>query len=291
MSHVKLKEVLTAARQKRYGVPCLLAGNMEMVIGAIKAAEEKKSPLILAYNASVTPKIQMDLAIPFMANAAKKARVPVATILDHGSDFDAIVKSMYYGLSSVMFDGSCFSFQENIQRTKEIVKIGHSLGLSVEAELGNVGGSVLETNENGKDNSVFTDPDRVEEFVSKTDIDALAISFGNMHGLYTGVPKLDIERLEKIYKKVEIPLVMHGGSGLSAQDYKTVIEHGISKINYYTVMGKGAVENIRKLLGNLGTHVGFHDIISESVDYFYQESMEILDMFGCSGRAMTDDTR
>jgi len=235
VGHVGFKDILIDARRYKYGIPCLLAGNMEMIVGEIMAAEEKQSPLIIAYNALVTPKIPMELAIPFMVKASEMAKVPVATILDHGLEFDAIIKSMKLGLSSVMFDGSECTYEENIRKTGEIAKIAHALGVSVEGELGSMGGSVIERGGASSEDSVFTDPERVAEYVERTGIDALAISFGSVHGPYRGKPNLDIERLKKIYNSVSLPLVMHGASGLSDYDYRLVIENGISKENYYTV--------------------------------------------------------
>lgn len=288
MSHVSLKRILDKARREKYGVPCLLAGNLEMILGAVKAAEHVQSPLILAYNASVTPDVPMELVVPLMAAASEKAKIPVATILDHGNSFDAIVKAMNLGLSSIMFDGSGYTYEENIENTQEIVKIAHALGVSVEAELGSVGGSVLETGASSGSGSVFTDPDKVAGFVEKTGVDALAISFGNVHGRYIGQPNLDMDRLRKIFSNVDIPLVMHGASGLKENDYRTVISNGISKVNYYTAIGRGAVDNIKSLVCSDSSCEACHQLISNNIEYIYRETKKLMDLFGCSGKAFND---
>ncbi|MBC8450103.1 MAG: class II fructose-bisphosphate aldolase [Chloroflexi bacterium] len=280
-----LKEVLSQARRRGYGVPSLLAGNLEMVIGQVMAAEEKASPLILAYNRGVTPKVPMELGIPLIVNAATRAGVPVATILDHGQNLEEVVRAIHLGTSSVMFDGSNLSFEENVRQTKEIVRVAHSVGVSVEAELGSMGGSEA-ASEEGNSERAFTDPDAAAEFVERTGVDALAISFGNVHGLYKGEPCLDLERVRRIYALVEVPLVMHGASGLDESAYAGIIESGISKVCYYTAMGMGACRDLRDLMADGHQNVTvYHHIISWAVDYFHAETKRLLDLLGCSGMA------
>lgn len=285
MSHVTSQKILADARKRKYGIPCFLAGNMEMIVGQIQAAEKCGSPLIITYNQWLTTKIPMDLLVPFMVRAAEKASVPVATMLDHGTDIDTVEKIIALGVSSVMFDASAQEYNENVRMTKEVVKIARKLDVAVEAELGSVGGSALEKGGSTASESNYTDPGLVVDFIQKTDVDQLAISFGNVHGAYMGEPKLNLKLVEEIFSKTQIPLVMHGGSGLSEADYKKVIECGISKINYYSVMGKNASESLKKTVENACPNSVYHEIIDWSVNFFSDFSSHIYNVFGCAGKA------
>ncbi len=285
MPHVTLKEILADARRKKYGIPCLLGGNLEMITGQVRAAEDRNSPLILCYNRQLTPGVPMELTVPLMINAAERSKVPVSTILDHASEYGPIIQALRLGISSVMFDGSSLKYSENVHMSREIVKIAHAAGVSVEAELGYVGGSALERGEGGSLNSTFTRPGQVADFVEETDVDALAISFGNSHGSYRGVPLLDLKRVKDIHDNSLIPLVMHGGSGLSSDDYKKIVASGVSKVNYYSDMSMGAVKNLKELTAKDEQYPGFHSIIKQNTDYFHKETQKLLDVLGCSGKA------
>ncbi len=285
MSHFTLKEILADARSRQYAIPCLGGINLEAIIGIVKAAEEKKSPLILCYNRQLTPEIPIEVTMPIMVSIARSSKIPIATILDHGSDFDLIMRSIHSGSSSVMFDGSGLPFDENVRRTKEVVKVAHALGVSVEAELGGVGGSAVESVETAATESVFTDPDDAKRFVELTDVDCLAVSFGNVHGKYKGEPNLDLERVKKIFNTVSVPLGMHGASGLTEYDYRSVIENGISKLNYFSFMCKSIYPRLKELVNNSGEDVFCLNLISMSVDFWYQETKKLLDICLCSGKA------
>lgn len=284
MSHVTTKRILTHARTNRYAVPCWLAGNMEMIVGQLKAAELCGSPVILAYNQGLSGKLPMDLIIPFMVRASERASVPVATIFDHGTDIEAIGKSLVLGLRSVMFDGSSLPYEENIRLTKEVVQMAKRFGAAVEAELGSVGGSAMELNAASDIVSCYTDPDMVVDFVSRTGIDQLAVSVGNAHGAYRGNPKIDFDLARDVFNRTEIPLVLHGGSGLTDQDYKKIIECGISKINYYSVMGQAAVASLRETIEKSCARAVYHHVIDWGVDFFGDFSDYIYRLFGCAGR-------
>ncbi len=283
MPHVSSKEILSEARERRYGVPGLVGANLEMVIGQITAAEERRSPLILVFNQELTMEVPMELGMAMIVNAAEKARVPVATILDHGQSLESIVRAIRFGSSSVMFDGSSLPYEENVKRTREVVRIAHAAGVCVEAELGSIVGSAVDPEDNGPE-AAFTDPDMAADFVGKTGIDALAISFGNVHGVYRGEPNLDLERVRRIHSMVHVPLVMHGGSGLAESEYAKIVESGISKVCYYTAMARGVSSNLRKMMLDAGQDdVIYHHIISRAIDYFYTETRRLLDVLGCSG--------
>ncbi|HET6443568.1 MAG TPA: class II fructose-bisphosphate aldolase [candidate division Zixibacteria bacterium] len=293
MPLVGVKELLTEARAKQYGVPSLLGGNLEMVVGQISAAEQLRAPLIMTFTQEVTPKVPMELGMPLLVNAARRAKVPVATILDHGKSLEAVVRAILLGSSSVMFDGSTLSYEENVRQTKEVVRVAHAVGVDVEAELGRIAGSSIETgdvampmesSDNDSRDNMFTDPELALDFVERTGIDALAISFGNVHGLYVGEPNIDLDRVREIYSLVKVPLVMHGASGLADTEYQRIIKSGISKINYYSVMGRRATDDIRRLLVNpVQEGIVYHDIISRAIDFFREDTARVMRLMGCIG--------
>ncbi len=294
MPLVSIKEVLTEARRKRYGVLSLLGGNLDMVLGQVAAAEKLRAPLILAFNQQVTPKVPMELGIPLLVSVAGRATVPVATILDHGGSLESVVKAIHLGSSSVMYDGSTLPYEENVRRTKEIVSVAHVLGVSVEAELGSIGGSAVEGGGagtsagtgGGSPESTFTDPDLAVDFVSRTGIDALAISFGNVHGAYRGEPNLDLNLVQEIHAKVEIPLVMHGASGLADCAYCKIVESGISKVCYYSAMGKKVSDEISRKLTAAGRDGAvYHEIIDWAIDSFRDDTERVMALVGCVGVA------
>ena len=283
MPLVNIKGILMEARKRKYGVLSLLGGNLEMVIGMVLAADETGSPVILAYNEDVTPEIPMELGIPLMVSAAKMAQVPVATILDHGKSLEHVVRAIHLGSSSVMFDGSNLPYEENVAQTREIVRIAHAVGVAVEAELGAISGSAVSLEGSGI-KAIFTDPATAADFVERTGVDALAISFGNVHGVYQGDPNLDLERVREISAQVNVPLVMHGASGLAESDYRSVIESGISKVCYYTSMAIGASNDLKGMLAETGWDATlYHDIMSRTIDYFYSETKRLMNVVGCSG--------
>lgn len=285
MALVTTAEILKIARREKYGIPCVLGGNMEMVLGQVKAAEETKSPLILCFNEAITSDIPMEMGYPLIIEAARSASVPIAPILDHGTEFDSCVRAVHCGSPSIMFDGSHLDYEENIRITQELRKLTTPLGVALEAELGAIGGSVFEYKEQRGVETSFTDPKQAEEFVERTGIDQLAISFGNVHGRYSGDNQLDLDRIRAVHERVSIPLVMHGGSGLGAEDYQAVIAAGISKINYYTAQARGAAEALWCCCDEEGKENIYHKIISRSIEFFYEDTKKVLKIMGTVGRA------
>ncbi len=285
MPHVTLKRILTDAQQRNYGIPCLAAGNIEMLIGIIRAAEEKESPVIICYNKQLTPDIPIEMIMPVIVKEAEKSKVPIATILDHGSDFELIMQTIHHGASSVMFDGSGLPFEDNIARTKEIVKIAHALGVSVEAELGGVGGNVMEVSGTSATESFYTDPDQAVEFVDRTGVDCLAISFGNVHGKYAGEPNLDLQLVKRISYSINIPLGMHGASGLDFSEYKGIIDAGISKINYFSAICMPFHDELGSFIEKVGQEAFCVRTIPMTIDYWHKNSMKLFDVLMCSWKA------
>jgi len=278
-------DILSAARAGRYGVLSLLGGDLAMITGLVSAAEEKQAPLIMVYNEDVTPMVPMELAVPTLVSAAERASVPVAVILDHGRDIDHVARAIELGCSSVMFDGSALPFEENVAQTGAVVERAHESGVDVEAELGSIAGSAIDLQDAGPE-AAFTDPEAAAEFVERTGADVLAISFGNVHGVYRGEPHLDLARVRAIHRAIDIPLAMHGASGLTDEDYPEIIESGISKICYYTAMGIGASDAIRDFLQDAGPgNAVYHQIMAHGEAYFCAETGRLIDLVGCAGAA------
>ena len=236
---VTLKEILKIAEDRKIAVGSFNTPNMASVKAVISAAEEMNSPVILMH-AQVHEEMglcKMEEIAPVMLLFAKNAKVPVCVHLDHGTDIEYVKKGLELGFTSVMYDGSTLSAEENTANTKIVVEEAKRTGASVEAEIGSMG-----AREGGGagGGSVYTDPEQAKAFAEETKIDALACAFGTAHGIYLKEPVLDFDRLEKIKALTTVPLVMHGGSGVSDEDYKRVIDIGIRKINYYTYMAKAA---------------------------------------------------
>lgn len=231
MPLVKMSEIISFAEKNNCAAGAFSVGNMEMIIGAVKAAEEMDTPIILQIAEKRMKQSPLDLMGPMMVSAAKNAAVPVAVHLDHGLTMDCIKKSLEYGFTSVMLDGSLLPFEDNIALTKEVKAQADKYGATVEAELGVVGGN---EGDSEKHEILCTDPDAAKIFCEETKIDCLAVAIGNAHGNYPVLPELRFDVLESIYKTVETPLVLHGGTGITAEMFRKAISLGIRKINIAT---------------------------------------------------------
>lgn len=277
MTLVKMKDILKMADENNYGVGAFSVANMEMVIGAIRTAEELRSPLILQIAEVRLGPSPLHLIGPMMVEAAKKASVPVAVHFDHGETEEKIREALDIGFSSVMFDGSLLPLEENIAKTKKIVELAKAYGATVEAEIGRVGGS--------EDGSVdieiaITSVEEAKRFAEETGIDALAIAIGNAHGMYKGDPNLRLDRLEEINAEVEIPLVLHGGSGISQQDFRTAISHGIRKINVATSTFNNVIKRVNEQ-APFDNYFGYHELVIQAAAENVKAHME---MFQSTGR-------
>lgn len=276
MPHVSTKEILGDGRRRGYGVASLMGSDVEMCVGLCRAAEDIGAPLLLVYNHDVNPAIPMEYAIPTIVNAAKQCKVPVGTVLDHGYSLEQVQQAISLGLNTVMFDASTLPYEENIAKTREVVAYAHSHGATVEAELGSISGSAVDYASAGPE-AHYTDPDVAADFVQKTGVDFLAISFGNAHGIYHD-PKLDLNIVREVYKKVSIPLVMHGASGLPYHMYPEIIKAGITKVCYYTAMARSAVTDIMQCM-SADEKSAYHDIVECSINYFYLETKHLMRIF------------
>lgn len=231
MPLVKMNSVLAYAEENNCAVGAFSVGNMEMVIGAVSAAEEMNTPIILQIAEKRMKQSPLELMAPMMISAAKNASVPVAVHLDHGLTFECIEKALAYGFTSVMLDGSLLPYEENVTLTKRVRAAADKFGATVEAELGVVGGN---EGDSAKHEIMCTDPETAEDFCKRTGIDCLAVAIGNAHGNYPVLPELRFDVLEKINEKVSVPLVLHGGTGITGEMFKKAISLGIRKINIAT---------------------------------------------------------
>jgi len=240
---VTLKEILEIAEEKKIAVGSFNTPYLESIEAVIDAAEELNVPVIIQHAEGHEAAIRLEYIAPAMVDAAKRAKVPVCVHLDHGTSLDYAKRALDLGFTSVMYDGSLLSYEENLVNTKKTVELAKKYGASVEGELGSMGKRETGTGDTGAgtddDTKIYTDPVKAAEFVKETGIDALACSFGTTHGLYLTAPKLDFDVVRNTRKLANnIPVVMHGGSGVSDADYKTGIEAGVRKVNYFTYMNR-----------------------------------------------------
>ena len=256
MALVKMKDLLRRAEEKNIGCGAFSVGNMEMVRGAIRAAEELDTPIILQIAEVRLKNSPLHLMGPMMVQAAKEAKVDVAVHLDHGLTFETVDKALELGFTSVMLDAFTLPFEENIARVKAVVEKARKYGATVEAELGLVGGS-----EDGScDHGIrCTDPDDAVVYARETGIDALAVAIGNAHGNYPVAPTLAFDVLEKIHEKVDIPLVLHGGSGITDKDFQRAISLGIRKVNIATASFNSLTAHVEKYMESTDKH-NFFDL-------------------------------
>lgn len=270
---LNLKEILEIAKEKKIAVGSFNTPNLSSLKAVISAAEELNQPVIIMH-AQVHEEMglcAMEEIAPIMLMYAKAAKVPVCVHLDHGTDPEYVKRGIRLGFTSVMYDGSDIGVEENIKNTKMIVSQAKECNVSVEAEVGSMGSR--EGGINAKA-SIYTEPNDAADFVAETKIDALACAFGTVHGLYMTEPKLDFERISRIKSLTNIPLVMHGGSGIKDDDYREVIKRGISKINYYTYMAKAGAEAVSQK-----TYTQFHDVIKDAENAMRENVKRAISIF------------
>ena len=246
MALVTSKELMLDAQKNHYAIGAFNVENMEMVQAVITAAEELRSPVILQTTPGTLKYAPPELFYANVAAAAKAASVPVVMHLDHGSSFDLALRAFRAGYTSIMIDGSQKAFEENIALTKSVVDACHAGGVPVEAELGKVGGK--EDDLDGGEGNGYTVPEEAAEFVARTGVDFLAVAIGTAHGVYKGIPKLDVERISRIAELVSVPLVLHGTSGVPDETVKECITRGMCKVNYATDLRIAFTEGVKEYL-------------------------------------------
>lgn len=275
MALVTMKQLITQAASENRGCGAFSVGNMEMVRGAVQAAEELKTPIILQIAEVRLPHSPLALMGPMMIQAAKEASVDVAVHLDHGLTMETVKQALELGFTSVMFDGSRKPFEENIACTRQVVELAKQYGATVEAELGLVGGS-----EDGKSDHGIrcTDPEDAVVFCEKTGVDALAVAIGNAHGDYPVAPQLAFDVLEEIHNRVEIPLVLHGGSGITDEDFQRAISLGIRKVNIATASFNSLTKKVEEYMAQEGKH-NFFDLNTAMTQGVYENVKRHIQVF------------
>ena len=246
MPLVTTNEMLKKAQEGHYAVGAFNVENMEMVMAVIKAAEEMNSPVIMQTTPSTVKYAGLDYYLAMVKAAAERSSVPVAIHLDHGSSFELAMQALRTGYTSIMIDGSHESFEDNIALTSRVAAACAPSGISVEAELGKVGGK--EDDLDGGDENPYTDPQQAKEFAERTGVTSLAVAIGTAHGIYKGIPKLDLDRLSEIREVVSIPLVLHGASGVPDDAVRESIKQGICKVNFATELRIAYSDGVKEYL-------------------------------------------
>ena len=283
---VNMNDVLYNAKKGKYAVGLFNAVNLELARGIIAAAEQTGSPVIMGTAEVLFPYGPLEEVSYYLLPMAKKANVPVVIHLDHGLKKETCLKALELGFTSIMYDCSTDSYDDNVRKVKEMADIAHSYGATIEGELGHVGdneGSAEGSSHLSDPSKFFTDPKMAKDYVEKTGVDALAIAVGNAHGAYKLPPKLDFERINTIAKTVNVPLVLHGGSGLTDNDFRRAINEGISKVNIFTDINVAAVKAEFSRFTDMNK--GIIDLIPAAVEAIKQETVKKMELFGSVGKA------
>lgn len=249
MSLVTMKEILDVAMQKNYAVGAFDTMDRITAEAIMTAAEKRNTPVILMVVPPCVEGPDADLFMTYLVDRCRKSPVPVALHMDHAPSYEYCVKGIKYGCTSVMFDGSVLPYEKNVEITRKVIETAHACGVTVEAEIGHVSGhegNMLDGNT--ADPSAYTTVEEAMQFYNDTGVDCLAVAIGTVHGVYKGTPNIDYDRLDAIKKELPIPIVLHGGSGLTDDDYRKLVAHGINKINFYTAMSLAGADAIRKLV-------------------------------------------
>lgn len=275
---VGLKEILKL-KGTGEAIGCFNTPNIASLKAVIGAAETLGRPVIVAHAEVHEKFVPVEIIGAAMIAAAKHAKVPVCVHLDHGVNLEYCLKAIDIGFTGVMFDGSLLPYEENIRNTKTVVNAAHKKGASVEAELGTINRHETAAEAAAiKQADVYTDPAVAEDFVKKTGVDALAVTFGTAHGIYFKEPVLDFKRLEEINRRIDTPLVMHGGSGLSDEKFRKAIELGIEKVNYYTYMAKAGGQAAKEWIEK-NDPLFFHDIELASENAMRENVIKAMKIF------------
>lgn len=278
------KEILDHAHKNKYAVGAFNVVNMEMLQAVIAAAEEENAPVFVQTTEGALSYAGMGYLSEMIRYAARNTKIPVAFHLDHGTKFETAMQCLRNGWTSVMIDGSHHPLEENIALTKAVVDAAHACGVSVEAELGRLGGIEDNITVDERD-AMYTDPKEARTFVEGTNVDYLAIAIGTAHGKYKGIPKLDHNRLDVIKKDLDMPIVLHGASGVGEDEITKAIELGINKINIDTDLRVAYTDKVREILGNDSEIFDLRKIIGPARINVQAKVQEKMRLFGASGKA------
>ena len=283
MSLVTSKELMLKAQEGGYAIGAFNVENMEMVQAVLAAAEEMHSPVIMQTTPGTLKYAGPDMYFANVAAAARYSDVPVVMHLDHGNSFELAMQTFRAGYTSIMIDGSRLPFEDNIALTRSVVDACHPANIPVEAELGKVGGK--EDDMGGDDDDPYTKPEQAKEFVERTNCDSLAVGIGTAHGVYKGIPKLDLNRLAEIQKLVTIPLVLHGTSGVPDDTVRECVKRGICKVNYATDLRIAFTNGVKQYMAQDPKAFDpkkYSAVGREEVKKYVMQKMEVM---GSAGKA------
>lgn len=284
MPLVPVKELLKRAEEGKYAVGAFNVNNMELVQAILAAAEAEKAPVIMQASQGAIKYAGIEYIYALASLAASRSTVPAALHLDHGTSFEQCMKCIRVGFTSVMIDGSKFPMEENIALTNKVLEVARATGVSVEAELGKIGGTEDDIHVDERD-AFFTDPEEARYFVEKTGVDSLAVAIGTAHGQYKGIPQLDFPRLEKIVSLVKIPIVLHGSSGVPDEAVQEAIRLGVRKVNIDTNIREAFTAACRQVLDNNPKEIDPRKVLGPAREAATQVIREKIRVFGSAGRA------
>jgi fructose-bisphosphate aldolase class II len=284
MPLVHMGDMLRHAYEHRYAVGAFDVVSLDFISGAIAAAEQRQAPLILSLAESHFGYFDFDLLMAAVERAAERTAVPVAIHLDHGESLESAVRAVNLGCTGIMVDASSFPLEENIARTRAVAEMAHACGIPVEGELGYVPGVEGEDAERHPGEVQYTGVEEARRYVEATAVDCLAVSIGTVHGRMQGEPNLDFERLAEINRALGLPLVIHGGTGLSDAQFRRLIENGVTKINYYTALADAAGRRIRANV-QAEDGGGYTTLVRGVIDAVRDEAAHCIDLWGSAGRA------
>lgn len=284
MKLVTLRDVLGKAEKGGYAVGAFNANNMEIVQAIIESAVEERSPVIIQASQGAIKYAGLDFIVAMVKAAAESADVPVVLHLDHGTDFDQVMRCIRRGFSSVMIDGSRLPLEENISITKKVLEVARAVGVSVEAELGKIGGTEDDISVSERD-ALFTDPQEAKTFIEETGVDALAVAIGTAHGVYKGEPRLDFPRLKKIKELTYVPIVLHGSSGVPDDAIRKAVELGVSKINIDTDIRQAFVGRAVAYMKENPDNIDPRKLLAPAKEEAKKIIREKMRLFGSSGKA------
>ncbi len=275
-----LNEVLAEAREKGYAIGAFNCSSLESARAAIAASEELNLPFILQFAPVHGCYLPFEVAAPIMLTLARAAKTKVCVHLDHGPSVDWCFRAMAAGFTSVMLDSSGKPFAENLAETRQVVSVAHQMGVTVESELGSMPHNYNDELGEVRPEDFYTKPEEAAQFVGESGVDALAISFGTVHGIYKTTPKLSIDVVAKVREATGgLPLVMHGGSGLSKDDYHAAIKAGIRKINYYTYEALAGGRGIYELVKAKPEGLQFHDVAVKGTEAMAADVKRAMTLF------------
>jgi len=283
MPLVQMGEMLTHAYRNRYAVGAFDVVSLDFITGVLDAAERCQAPVILSLAESHFGYFDFQLLMPAVEAAARRASVPVAIHLDHGASLESAVRAINLGCNGVMVDASSAPFEENVARTREVVEMAHGCGVPVEGELGYVPGIEGEDALRHPGAVAYTTVEEAATYVERTGVDALAVSVGTVHGRMKGAPDLDFDRLAQINAALGLPLVIHGGTGLSDTQFRRLIENGVTKINYYTALSDAAGKRVQANTEAGGS--AYTALVSGVAEAVATEAAQRIEQWGGTGRA------